>query len=368
MIVAVLGLLLLVFFAVMRSRAKVPPSYPSSYDYGRHGYRALYAVMRQEGVRVDRFGAPLAMLPKRIGTLVIASDPRPGLGLHAFVGAEGENLERFVATGGRLVILSAHPPKLLRKKLGLPASKAMTRIQQGIGMPPGPACQAPCVRRAIGPVDAVATHLRKGITPLIVTKAGVIAYEKQHRRGTVIVVTSPQLFSNFYLTHADNARFAYAVLATHGNLAFDERIHGFAQDRAMWSVLPREVKLAVALAVALLLLWVIGENLGLGIPVKIDLPDVPTTASFVQAMGSLLRRAHAARFTIERFLAEALLHVRRASGLAADTSREEIIAHVSSPSEREALTTLNALTRNLNPTPKELVEAANLYLAIRKGI
>jgi hypothetical protein len=99
----VLALLLAiaVVAALAWTRESAPPSTYSTFDTGPNGYKALYNVLRAEGVPVSRFTDPLGLLPADVKVLVATStwfDSTSG-----YDSADRKRLATFVKRGGTLV-------------------------------------------------------------------------------------------------------------------------------------------------------------------------------------------------------------------------------------------------------------------------
>jgi Domain of unknown function (DUF4350) len=285
-----LGIVALVAVAFARDRAQPANarSIFSSYDNGPNGYRALYDVLKTAGVPVRRLRSALTTFDGN-GTLVVSENTGDPSRI-AFDRADRSALQRFVMRGGRLVALTDtfDGPRDLVPRVGqtktsvvrIATASVALRIQTGV--------------RAVDAPAAAAFGASPHATALLLAEDGnrvAIAYPIG--KGTVIASTSPASFGNAKLLQRDNLRFAYAVLAGHGPVTFDEYAHGYNDDVSFWQVVPRPVKLAVALTVAIVLVGLIGANVPFAPPVPLDAPDERNTTAYVRAMAGLLRRARA---------------------------------------------------------------------------
>jgi Domain of unknown function (DUF4350) len=285
-----LGIVALVTVAFARDRAQPANarSIFSSYDNGPNGYRALYDVLKSAGVPVRRLRSALTTFDGN-GTLVVSENTGDPSRI-AFDRADRSALQRFVMRGGRLVALTDtfDGPRDLVPRVGqtktsivrIATASVALRIQTDV--------------RAVDAPAAAAFGASPHTTALLLAENGnrvAIAYPIG--KGTVIASTSPASFGNAKLLQRDNVRFAYAVLAGHGPVTFDEYAHGYNDDVSFWQVVPRPVKLAVALTVAIVLVGLIGANVPFAPPVPLDAPDERNTTAYVRAMAGLLRRARA---------------------------------------------------------------------------
>lgn len=93
---------------------------------------------------------------------------------------------------------------------------------------------------------------------------------------------------------------AYAALAGRGPVVFDERVHGYDVERSMWSVFPTPVRVACAIAVAALLLALVGTNVRFAPAVPVEPPGDRDSSDYIASMAQLLRRARAPHVAYER--------------------------------------------------------------------
>jgi hypothetical protein len=98
---------------------------------------------------------------------------------------------------------------------------------------------------------------------------------------------------------------AYDVLAGHGMVAFDERLHGFGTDRTLWSVLPLPVRAAFWIVVVAVLIVLVDANIRFAPPVVREPPADRDSTAYIASMGALLRRARAGAAAIARFAKKA---------------------------------------------------------------
>lgn len=98
-----------VLVALAVASAPAPPSTYSTYDTGRNGYRALFEVLRREGIPVTRLETPLGQLDP--GTRVFAvTPPLPAFGTKLpirYDAADRARIERFLARGGTVLAFGA---------------------------------------------------------------------------------------------------------------------------------------------------------------------------------------------------------------------------------------------------------------------
>ncbi len=355
-----LGLAAIVGLAVAREwNARAGYSFYSTYDTGPSGYRALYDVLSAERVDVTRLERPLGLLDPRVRTLVIASnraDVVAQVSRAQLDGGDVRRLQRFVRRGGRLVLLESPSDEALYRAFKLaivPAKLHAAAAHRSL---------VPIARTAMtSGVTSVATagaelapfDSAPGAAPLLGSGTGVAAYWRAYGKGDVVAIAAPSVFSNGEIAAASNARFAYNVLAGHGPVAFDERLHGYAVDASFWSALPAPVRIAAAIVAAALALWLIDANVRSVPPLALDVPDERHSASYLAAMAVLLRRARAARLGIAAFYDDAVRrsqHRRDAPGVA------------------NAIDELARLREMPHPHDDALLRAARLAARLRKDL
>ncbi|HVA27754.1 MAG TPA: DUF4350 domain-containing protein [Candidatus Baltobacteraceae bacterium] len=100
--------------------------------------------------------------------------------------------------------------------------------------------------------------------------------------------------------HPAAALVAYAALAHRGPVLFDERVHGYASDRSMWSVLPPPVRFAGGLIALALVLALIGANVRWIPALAAEPPGDRDSSDYIASMAQLLRRAGAPHVSYER--------------------------------------------------------------------
>jgi hypothetical protein len=333
--------LIAIAFAKDHARRTGTHSIFSTYDSGRNGYSALYDVLQTAGVPVARLRSSLSRFDGG-GTLVITDNEGDPSAI-GFGKPDQSALLRFVKNGGRLVVLATsfdgdrdltpHVPQTREATITVAAASPALRARTGITSVEAPAESSFARTRHVTGV----LHSDDGTDVAIAYSIG---------KGWVIASTSPQSLGNAWLLRRDNLRFAYAVLAGHGTVTFDEYLHGYNDDLTFWEAVPQPVKAALIAAAAIVIIGLIGANIPFAPPVPLDAPDERTSAAYVQAMGSLLRRARARTDAIAALLRNA----RRGS---------------SSPQRDAALAELDRLAAG-TPTDAALRRAASLEFQLRK--
>lgn len=344
-----IGIAALALLALERERIAhgSPPSTYSTYDTGVNGYRALYQVLLAAGVPVRRFQHPLGMLDDGTRTLVISSyagDPSArGLDVH-----DAAALKRFVLAGGRLVALDGD---FAGRDDVAPAVGTSSPAKAGDAIALARNGYTAGVVRVAAPIEAVFPFAQRRGVPLLANARGLVAVAYPYGKGVVVAVTAPALFSNATLRNADNAAFAYDVVAGHGAAVFDEYVHGYDDDLPFWQVLPAPVRAAFWIVCAVVLLGLIGANVRFAPPVVVRPAADRDSSAYVVAMAELMRRARGAETLVARFAADS---ARRCRG------RDDV------PAQRD-LAELARLRDLPRPGEASVVAAARIAYRLRKG-
>ena len=228
-----------------------PVSTYSTYDNRRNGYQALYDVLRDEDVPVQRLEEPLALRDSRV-RVIVATSTAPELGT-------GEGLMYDSNDYARL--------KSFQKRGGI------------------------LVYFAVPKNDPMLDE-----------------FKKHHIK--LDAVLPAQRFTNLSLSKDPAAIvLAYNTLGGKGIVAFDERLHGYAVDRTMWSVMPWPVRAAMWLVVVAVLLVLVEGNVRFAPPIAVEPAADRDSSAYIASMAALLRRARARRSAIARFAKAATRNV-----------------------------------------------------------
>ncbi len=351
-------LLIVVVLSLAQPQQSSPSTY-SSYDTGPNGYRAVYEVMRREGVSAGRLEKDLGTLHAFSGTLLLS----PGeieLVNGQFTGVVAKSdaalLKRLVQSGANLVVLGAGP-LFPREALALPATTPirLASTAQAIG---GDTLTEGVARVTGSFTNAFTWTSKRHVRRLLLVDERPVAIAYRIGRGNVIAIAAPGVFSNDVLASDQNARFAYDVLSEKRPVLFDESVHGYTRSDSMWGVLPASVHDAVWIALLVLVLAVFGGLFRSAPPIALAPARLRDSAAYIASMAALLRRAHAGSAAIDRFAREAQRVARMRPSAA---QRSEIAV---------SLARLEAIRSDSHPSERELLEAANLttYLRTELGV
>ncbi len=322
--IGLLSIAIVFLIVVSFLRSQTPQShqsFPSTYDSGAYGYAAVYEFLQREKITVQRYELPLGELPGH-STLVIAGDYV--LDDAAPSATAQRTLAAWVRGGGTLIVLGSVSSSV-RQGLGLPAPSKMPGsivAQTGCGFH-GSGLH---VRGEFtGGLSANCGHgqsvlLRSGKYPVAVALA--------RGRGRIVEIVTPTIFDNVHLAVRDNARFGYDLFSA-GSVAFDERVHGYAQGRTFWEVLPQPVHIAIVIALGALLLAIIGANLPFAPAYRLEAEDERDSSDYITSLARMLQRGGAAREVVAKiFKAAAAVAPRsnRGDGAAAKFGELQVLS------------------------------------------
>lgn len=329
----------------------------SSYDTGVNGYRAVYEVMRREGVGVHRLERDIGTLHGFVGTLVLSSSDPERYALRPAGRIDRDDLTRIAAmvrSGARLVVLG-DALRLSGEAIALPTASSIPPAT--VALRTGGGALTEGVQRVSASFTrAFVLDSGSHVSTLLAARGRPVVIALRLGRGSVVAIAAPDVFSNGVLADAQNARLAYDILSGNSPVLFDERLHGHVAGASMWDVLPGSVRDAVWVALAALLLAVFGSLFRSAPPMAVAPPRLRDSSAYIGSMAALLRRARAGSAAIERFAQDAARLARARPGAAA---RPEIAAEIS---------VLEELRRQTGPSDAALLEAARISAHVRKEL
>lgn len=324
-------------------------SEPSTRDTGANGFAALYDLLAGENVRVDRFELPIGELATARGTLVLAGDG--ALEAAAPSGDSVKYLDRWVRSGGRLVVLDGAVRRAARRALGIPSTRKFPSLSRA---------RAACAFASAIRGTAVAGTFSAGYAPSCGASRATLVSAGSHAagvlyrrgRGAIALFSTASVFDNLHLAQRGNARVAYAVFAGGGPVLFDERIHGYAAGRSFWDVLPQPMRIAIGVALLAIVLAIAGANLPFAPPVDAQPPDERDSSAYIASIARMLERGGASREAITRIAARCE-HV-----LAPRTGGDE--------RARMLLRELRTLESTPRPGSHDVLAAGRIFARVRK--
>jgi hypothetical protein len=365
----------------------------SSYDYQRGGYQAWFTMLGDEGIAVTRYQRRPAYLNDSIATLIIANnifdaELRAELGqpYGIYTGADLATLENWVKAGGRLIWLVDQATSLalpggtqLTSKptaatLSLPlVAKVGQQKDTALAISPSPLTNGVNAVLGTGNLRVPFTNA-PSLSPLVADARGTVVGWYPLGKGSVIVVTDESIFENGRLEKADNARLAYN-LATFGlqpgqTVAFEEWSHGYQSGNTWWAILPARFRAAFCICAAALLLLLFGSTWRFGPALKLVENDERTSFEYLTSVANLLERGGASRKAVSDLAQLAMHAAARSVGLPDTATAATLSARLrgGEGGDRRAndLVELDRIAGFENPSPAEVLKAAQLAISLRK--
>ncbi|MBC5805872.1 MAG: DUF4350 domain-containing protein [Candidatus Eremiobacter antarcticus] len=368
----------------------------SSFDYRPGGYRAWSELLRREGVSTQPFERRPAYLNGAVAVLIVANSSsdavalaQAGKSVGGFAAGDYAQLRNWVAAGGRLVWLldgSAAEPqnssRLLSRNtsadettpLGFPpVARAHSHGRESLGLVPSAFTEGVTTIAAQSalriPFDESAR-----VTPIAADSGGVLAGWYQIGKGSVLVITDESLFQNSRLRLAGNARFAYNIAAAGlrpgATVAFDEWSHGFQNGDTWWTILPRNVRFGLVLAIGTIVLWLAGGLIRFGPAIRPPADTERSSDEYLTSVAWLMQRGDAARKAVRDLAELCRQDLAHALGLPAGTTATALALRLDGGERGEraalALMELDRISGYEKPSASELIRAADICISLRK--
>ncbi len=366
----VLGIVVLVILGAARqTQEQSGPQIDSfsTYDAQTGGYRAFYAMLEAEGVRVTRFQSRPAFLDASIDTLVYVEPYTFDERAIQPTEADVHDLETWVRAGGRLLYIGHDDAAARAGYLHLPRSRKASRIA-------GPVVRAPDIARdgvdrLIASTNLRFTHLPAHARVLYDDGRGPFAVAYPFGRGSVTTLIDEDLLENANLGKGDAARFGYALASParpNGAVAFDETPHGYLIAERWYTIVPRAFAIALAIAVGVILIALAGAAVRLG-PALVPFERRDrSSADFIDALSTLLERGRATRKALVDASNSTARAIARANGLGDDASDAEIAAKIENAESRDSYRTMRLVAANGFADEKNLLRGVALAQQLRK--
>jgi len=361
----------------------------STFDKTGGGYAAWFELLRREGVNAGRFERRPGYLNEAIDTVIVspsmfelAARAQRSANATGMLGdVDYQAFADWVRRGGHLVWITDGQTDAA--VMHMPAvSQAGPAHDGAVALVPSPLTAG--VDRLYG-----SSRLRvrfggaPGVAPLLADHAGAVVAQYPLGKGSVTIVTDQSLFSNARIGKADNARLAYnlatAGAAPHGQVVFEEWVHGYASGDSWWTILPLPTRGALLLVALAALLLLVGSTLRFGPTAQPELGAERTSAEYVASMAALLRRGHAARQALRDLADFCTRDVAAALGLPEAAPIGAVCARLGATTDGRgsedlngssgaaaALLELDRLRAYEQPSSAELVRAAQLTARLRK--
>ncbi|MDQ2866450.1 MAG: DUF4350 domain-containing protein [Candidatus Eremiobacteraeota bacterium] len=282
-----IGLAVLITVAIAENPQHSVSTY-STFESGSNGYRALFNVLASEGVPVQRYYGQLALLPPSVRVIVFTDTaPERFAGIPHEALSESDIRRLESFARKRRILVFAAPGERLAQRLS----------GFSVRLAPGEYTNAALAR-------------------------------------------NPQ-----------NAVRPYRLLAGRGEVAFDERLHGYSVDRSFWSALPVAVRAAALVTLAMLVFMIVGSNIRFEPAIAIDPPPDRDSSAYIRSVAALLRRSRGRSGAVNRFAREGARLAGRGA-FRIDT--------------RSLLDELSGIAQRRSFDDAAVIRAAQCYAAIRK--
>ncbi len=380
---------------------------PSTFFTDPTGARALLLVMRRLLPSAEQWRRPFPMLPRHgfdSASSLIVADPKIPLGESEF-----ESLNRWLAAGGQLILLSRNGWPL-RSGFGAD-NKSSEQAENPRGesndetdaesdqraatflsrYAPALRWMKPAnfrVEQASGSsVPAADVKLRwqrsftevDGIKTIAAAANQTLAVEIKVGQGRIVAIADPTMASNGALRRSDNAVWLVSLVAGWGNgrVLFDEYHHGFGAKRSAaslawaFSKTPWGWCLWQIVAAGLLYTFVYRRRFG-----RVSEPPTFERSSpldLVDARAGIFRAAHAQRLATQLIMQNLSQELSQAHGRTIDVATLRAPSAMNFPTQNffDRLTDLQALAaraeRNESLSEREFIEVGRLSGILSKG-
>lgn len=338
----------------------------STFNSGPTGTQAWFSLLTETGRKAVRWQESPAALITGAGekpqVFVLVGSLR-----REFTDADAEPLLRWVAEGGRLVVIDRAPPEKIATTTAnwritldepqLPAIFSADPSDQTVMTADTPASRPaqPSVLtdglNAVQPSRFAASILMdryageanatgndgtepaaepSQIAPTVhfpLRDEGLVV-DAPFGSGRIIFVSDPYIVSNGGIALADNAQLAINLISGGGVIAFDEYHHGYGTDNNRFvQFFAGTPVIAIFMQAALLVgLVFFSQSRRFARPVPEPAPDRLSKLEYVEAMAELQRRTRAYDLAIENIYSEARRRICRSLGLDTMTAKPAEIA------------------------------------------
>lgn len=355
----------------------------STYRSAPDGARGLFLFAQRLGVPATRRHVDLMDLDAtKTGALAL-------LGVGRLDKSEQEKLEKFVAAGGRVLIVEGAAPEKHSLFEDLLGSKRAVLEAFGVRVA---ACDSPEIERQLE--VALASPLTSGVEAPLAKVAGYLARDDgkplmpllldphadgravvatfAQGDGRVIVASAPDLAANRTLARGDNAKLWASVLATlteTGPIEFDEFHHGFTGERSISGYAARHgLHWAVLQTLFALWIWIAAQR-RFGRPRREAADERVAGADYLWAMARIYRtgghRAHAVKVLLEGLVRS----LASRAGVAPRASLGEVVRGLSRrgrPDLAKGLAAAEARAAGAAASDEEVLAFARTCAGVRK--
>ncbi|MDP8975390.1 MAG: DUF4350 domain-containing protein [Actinomycetota bacterium] len=299
----------------------------SSYATARDGAAAYAELLVRRGHPVERLRSALDRAPLRAGSTLVVLDPRP------LEEAESAALERFVRSGGRLVLAGRETAPVLQRLLPEGPVWSPSGMDRARPLVPSPEVSRVASVRAsgegswnsVGSALPVLAGRPSDTGPSPDDSEPLLAAVAAVGEGRVVLVADAGLFQNRLLAEEDNAEFAVAAVGARGRpVDFAEATHGYRESEGLAAV-PSRWRWAIGGLVVAALVWMWSRARRFGPAEEAARPLPPPRRAYVDAVAASVARAKQPDAGVEPLRTAAFGRLARRAGLSPDAGATELV-------------------------------------------
>lgn len=369
-----------------------PPAFPTTYSAGPEGCKALYLVLKELGLPVERYRRPLKQLKTQSGVLAII-DPRKV----PFSGREIKKLKEWIRTGNRLILFQGAESWIYRTdkekkwKRRRPAAGIFNDWGYQFGLEVASKSDEP--RRNTVPVAlpgveglgkiSVSSEARwkkplKEWSILAKDEQGPILVTRKMGKGDVVALSDMTLPTNKFIDKEHNLKLLIALLLEKGRpqaILFDEYHHGRILHGSLMGYIGSSVFLwilAQGFLAAFLIFYTRRARLA-GRYHSLSEPVGRSSLEYVQSMANIFASCKAAGPALDAILRRFLLELSRRSGISMKKLEDDsdagvaVIAKGVSEETGELVAQCRRVVRT-NDTPDAALELAQRLAEAQKTL
>jgi hypothetical protein len=256
------------------------------------GAKAYYLLLERLEFEVKLSESPLSSLSGDWGVLISLS-PQKEIGM-----SEAEHLMQWLTGGGTIIMADANQNTIFRKTGIIP-------YMTGNDPHPQEIVPIPCSLTAgVSKVQITSNWRLKfnnsfSRTILLVDERGTIAASLAIGKGHLIILSTPELFSNELIGQSDNSVFCVNMAsAGFKRVCFDEFHHGFSTGRNIFTLLNMPVKLSLIQLFVITLLFLVAKEKNYSAPQMEDGEEERKSMEYIRSIAQLLQRSNSGSFCL----------------------------------------------------------------------
>lgn len=290
----ILLVVLVVASAVIEPQPVAGPD-ASSYSYAPNGAQAAYQLLGTLGYHVERWESPLSDLPlDSAGTVLVLAEPN----LRTAGEQDRDQLHRFIERGGRLLATGDDGADAL-PTLGVTRVSPLNAVTQTYSAAaPSPLNRGASQISTDAPVSWKSPL--QAAVPIYSKGANIVAVDFSVGRGDVIWLASAMPLTNSGIAQSENLNFLLNIFGAPAGtrVLWDEYYHGVRRSLGTY-IAGTPIVWALLQAGLIYLFVIVGYGRRTG-PLRKPVVESRTSPlEFVETLGALYHRAHAAPSAVE---------------------------------------------------------------------